>query len=93
MLLLEDRVRSMLDFAVQVTKQVHSISPLTIEELRAKGLSDEDILNVVQVAGFFNYYTRLADALGVEPEPFAPATVPTPQSGADLTIPDPEKVK
>jgi alkylhydroperoxidase family enzyme len=37
--------------------------------LKAQGLNDEDILNVVQVTGFFNYYARLADALGVDPEP------------------------
>lgn len=68
MLLLEPRVRSMLDFAVQVTRDVHSVTPECLNELRAKGLSDEDVLNIVQVVGFFNYYTRLADALGVEPE-------------------------
>jgi uncharacterized peroxidase-related enzyme len=72
MLLLADRVRTMLDFAVQVTRDVHSINKLTIDELRTKGLSDEDILNVVEVAGFFSYYTRLADALGVEHESFGP---------------------
>lgn len=68
MLLLEPRVRSMLDFAVRVTREVHSITPEFLDELRAKGLTDEDVLNVVQVTGFFNYYTRLADALGVESE-------------------------
>ncbi|MBZ5536685.1 MAG: peroxidase-related enzyme [Acidobacteriia bacterium] len=93
MLLLEDRVRSMLDFAVQVTREVHSINRLTIEELRAKGLSDEDILNVVQVAGFFSYYTRLADALGVEPEPSAPAKVHQGWVGEDQADPAPEKVE
>ena len=74
MLLLEDRVRTMLDFAVQVTRDAHSINKLTHDELRGKGLSDEDILNVVEVASFFSYYTRLADALGVEPESY-PAIV------------------
>jgi uncharacterized peroxidase-related enzyme len=93
MLLLEDRVRSMLDFAVQVTKEVHSINQMTIEELRAKGLSDEDILNVVQVSGFFSYYTRLADALGVEPEAHAPVNVHHVRSGEGQTETDPEKVK
>lgn len=68
MLLLDDRVRGMLDFAVRVARDVHSINPQTVEDLRAKGLADEDILNVVEVAGFFSYYTRVADALGVQPE-------------------------
>lgn len=42
----------------------------TIAGLRAHGWSDEDILNATHIIGFFNYYTRLADALGVEPEDF-----------------------
>jgi alkylhydroperoxidase family enzyme len=37
--------------------------------LRAAGWSDAAILEAVEVIGFFNYYNRLADALGVEPEP------------------------
>lgn len=60
----------MLDFAVRATKEVHSVSAETIRDLKEKDLSDEDILNIVQVVGFFNYYTRVADALGVELEPF-----------------------
>jgi len=60
----------MLDFAVWITKDVHQINKGYIDGLRARGLSDEDILNVAEVTGFFNYYTRLADALGVEPEDF-----------------------
>jgi uncharacterized peroxidase-related enzyme len=68
-LLLEDRARAMLDFAMLITRNVHAVTAETITELTGQGLSDEDILNVVQVTGFFNYYTRLADALGVDPEP------------------------
>lgn len=42
----------------------------TIAGLRQLGWSDEDILTATHIIGFFNYYTRLADALGVEPEDF-----------------------
>ncbi len=41
-----------------------------IDELRVRGLTDEDMLNVAEITGFFNYYNRLVDALGVEPEDF-----------------------
>jgi uncharacterized peroxidase-related enzyme len=67
---LDERTRAMLDFAVLMTKDVHRITEAYIDGLRAKGLSDEDVLNVAEVTGFFNYYTRLADALGVDPEDF-----------------------
>ena len=33
---------------------------------------DGDILDAVHIIGFFNYYTRLADALGIDPEPDMP---------------------
>ena len=64
------RVRAMLDFAVVVSVASRTIEQCTVDELKAAGLSDEDVLNVVEVAGFFNYYNRMVDALGVEPEDF-----------------------
>ena len=41
-----------------------------IEPLRAVGLTDRDILDTVQVISYFNYINRVADALGVDPEPW-----------------------
>ncbi len=58
----------MLNFATQMTIDVHSIDAAYMDRLRGSGLTDDDLLNTAQVAGFFNYYTRLADALGIEPE-------------------------
>jgi alkylhydroperoxidase family enzyme len=40
-----------------------------VEALRAAGFSDTAIHDVVQVTGFFSYYNRLADGLGIDPEP------------------------
>ncbi len=39
-----------------------------LDTLRAEGFRDEGILDAVEIIGFFNYYARMADALGVEPE-------------------------
>jgi uncharacterized protein YciW len=39
-----------------------------IDGLHHAGWSDADILEAVEIIGFFNYYNRLVDALGVEPE-------------------------
>ena len=55
-----------------MTTHVHEVSPRVLDGLRRHGFSDEDILDAVQIIGFFNYYTRLADALGVDPEPDMP---------------------
>ena len=40
-----------------------------VDGLRRLGLEDEAIHDVVQVTALFNYYDRLADGLGIEPEP------------------------
>ena len=41
-----------------------------VERLREAGFDDRGIHDAVQVIGFFNYITRVADALGVEGEDF-----------------------
>ena len=66
---LEQPLRLLLDFAVQLTRDPHAGGEPAIATLRAAGWSDAAILEAVEVIGFFNYYNRLADALGVEPEP------------------------
>jgi uncharacterized peroxidase-related enzyme len=66
---LELKLRLLLDVAVQITLDVHTVNQERIAELRAAGWDDAAILEAVEVIGFFNYYNRMADALGVEPEP------------------------
>ncbi len=66
---LEPGIRALLDYAVLVTENVHEAGEREVAELRAAGWSDEAILEAVEIIGFFNYYNRLVDALGVDPEP------------------------
>ena len=40
-----------------------------IAALRTQGLSDGDISDAIQVIGYFNYVTRVADGVGIEDEP------------------------
>ena len=40
-----------------------------IDHLRTFELRDEDILDAVQIVALFNYFTRMADALGVKLNP------------------------
>ena len=46
------------------------MGPADIEELRSHGLDDGAIHDATQVVAYFNYITRVADGLGVEPEDF-----------------------
>jgi uncharacterized peroxidase-related enzyme len=66
---LDQPLQLLLDFAVLVTRDPQAGGESAILQLRAAGWSDAAILEAVEVIGFFNYYNRLADALGVEPEP------------------------
>jgi alkylhydroperoxidase family enzyme len=56
-------------FAEMVTRAPGALTPRHLETLRLQGLNDRDILDAVEVISYFNYINRIADALGVDPEP------------------------
>lgn len=58
-----------MDFAVAVTKDPTAMRERDVQNLRTLGWTDPEILTATQVIGFFNYYVRMVEALGVEPEP------------------------
>lgn len=57
-------------FAEKVTLHQHDLSPADLDALRSHGLDDRAIHDATQVIAYFNYITRIADALGVETETF-----------------------
>ena len=59
----------MCKFAELLTRTPAAVRPQDLNTLRAHGLTDRDILDVVEVVSYFNYINRVADALGVDPEP------------------------
>ncbi len=59
----------MLSFSEKLTITPGKMERGDTDALRAHGLSDEQILAVTLLAGFFNLASRLADALGVELDP------------------------
>jgi len=62
--------RALCAFASKLTHEQKSMTPEDLKPLRALGLDDRGIHDAVQVIALFNYYTRLADGLGVEGEEF-----------------------
>ena len=66
---LEARERAMLDFAVKLTQASDRCGAEDVEALRRAGWSDEDILDIAQVAAMFNFTNRLASGLGWVPNP------------------------
>jgi uncharacterized peroxidase-related enzyme len=65
---LSEADRAMLDFAVKLTHDSRAATRQDIEALRRAGFSDTAIHDIVQITGFFAYYNRLADGLGIDPE-------------------------
>jgi uncharacterized peroxidase-related enzyme len=60
---------AMLDFAVKLTLEPARMTRADLEALREAGFDDEAVHEIVQITGLFNYYNRLADGLGIDPEP------------------------
>lgn len=65
--------RALCEFAAKLTNRQQEMTPGDLETLRAQGFDDRAVHDAVQVVAYFNYITRVADALGVEPEDFIPS--------------------
>ena len=64
--------RALCEFAAKLSSRQQEMSPHDVDELRSHGFGDRAIHDAVQVISYFNYMTRVAEALGVEPEDFIP---------------------
>jgi len=59
----------MLDFAVKLTLTPSAMARDDVTRLHELGFADAAVFDIVQIAALFAYYNRLADGLGIEPEP------------------------
>ncbi len=66
---LSPRQMALCKFAEYVTRTPAAVRPQDLDTLRKHGLTDRDILDAVEVISYFNYINRVADALGIDPEP------------------------
>lgn len=57
------------EFAEKLTVAPGRVGSADVDRLRDFGFSDEQISITTQVVGYFNYINRVADGLGVDPEP------------------------
>ncbi len=67
---LDDQEKIMLAFTEKFTLTPSAIGDSDIENLRATGFSEEQILAIGLGAGYRNWVDRIADLLGVEEEKF-----------------------
>jgi uncharacterized peroxidase-related enzyme len=59
---------ALLSFAEKVATQADEIRQEDVDALRAEGLTDEEILDVVLAAAARCFFSRVMDAVGAEPE-------------------------
>jgi len=69
--------RAVFDFATQVATDASSVQQSDVDALRAHGLSDADIANIVYAVAARSFFTRVLDGLGAQldvetAEAFAP---------------------
>ena len=62
--------RALCEFASKLTLRQHEVTTADLDRLRAAGFDDRAVHDAVQVIAYFNYITRVADALGVDREDF-----------------------
>ncbi|MBK8097000.1 MAG: peroxidase [Planctomycetes bacterium] len=63
----------LLAYAARLTRTPGACGAADVATLRTAGLTDEQIVDAVQVVGFFNWINRIAEGLGVDLEPDWPA--------------------
>ena len=65
---LDDRRLAMLRYADKLTRQPGAMKKADVEDLRAVGFDDLDVLAIAEVTAYYAYVNRIADGLGVELE-------------------------
>ena len=60
--------RAIMTFAVKVVDDATSITQADVDELRAHGLSDAEVCDVVLAAAARCFFSKTLDALGVQPD-------------------------
>ncbi len=63
------RAAALCRHAGKLTLQPAAITPADVNALRAAGCTDKVIADLTQVVALFAYFNRLADGLGIDPEP------------------------
>lgn len=61
------RQRAMLDFAMKVCTEAHTIAESDFAALRAHGFDDEDAWDIAAITGFFGLSNRMANLTGMRP--------------------------
>ena len=67
---ISEREVAILDYASKLSSRPAEMESQDVDALRAAGLGDDEILDVCQVASYYNFVNRMALGLGVELEDY-----------------------
>ena len=62
-------VRALCDYAVKLTRSPAAVGVADVDALRGHGWDDAAIHDAIQVIAYFNYINRIAEGVGIDPEP------------------------
>lgn len=65
---LSSKKREMLVYAEKLTRTPGAMERKDVEALLHAGFSDQDVLHIAEVVGYYAYANRIADGLGIELE-------------------------
>lgn len=65
---LPDDEVAMMAFAEKLTRHAHEVTADDIDELRTLGFDDEEIVDIALAAALRNFYSKVIDAMGAEPD-------------------------
>jgi len=64
---LTERQRAMIDFAMRVATESHTVGEADLQTLRAHGFSGDDVWDIAAIAAFFAMSNRLANVTSMRP--------------------------
>ena len=65
---LNEKTRTMLDYAIKITRTPVDCDETDIEKLQALGFSLDDVYDIITTASIYNYNNRVAEAAGHLPD-------------------------
>lgn len=65
---LDRKTRAIFDYAVKLTRSPSSVADEDTDRMKKEGCTDLEILDVCQIASYFNFVNRMAEGLGVQLE-------------------------
>ena len=69
------RIREIIKFTLKVSHDPHGLLAEDYERVRDSGVTDQELVEIIQIASLANYTNTLTDALKIDVDPVVSATL------------------